>query len=151
MADTYRNEASDPTNPQACLCLGVRRAARVVTRAYEEAIKPGDLKATQFSLLAYLAVSPPASFADITAYLAMDQSTLTRNLRPLERRGLVAVRPGADRRTRTITLTAKGRRLYGEVLPLWLQVQSRVVERLGHTGWTDLRGALDRLVGQVQS
>ena len=150
MVDTAHSAASDPGNPQACVCLGVRRAARAVTRAYEEALKPGDLKATQFSLLAYLALDPAASFADITEHMAMDQSTLTRNLRPLERRGLVAVRPGADRRTRSITLTAKGRRLYEEVLPLWQQVQSRVVDRLGRSGWSDLRSALDRLVGEVQ-
>jgi len=150
MADTVHRAASDPANPQACVCLGVRRAARAVTRAYEEALKPGDLKATQFSLLAYLTLDPAASFADITEHMAMDQSTLTRNLRPLERRGLVSVRPGADRRTRSITLTAKGRRLYEEVLPLWQQVQSRVVERLGRSGWSDLRSALDRLVGEVK-
>ena len=150
MVDTVHSAASDPANPQACVCLRVRRAARAVTRAYEEALKPGDLKATQFSLLAYLTLDPAASFADITEHMAMDQSTLTRNLRPLERRGLVSVRPGADRRTRSITLTAKGRRLYEEVLPLWQQVQSRVVERLGRSGWSDLRSALDRLVGEVQ-
>jgi DNA-binding MarR family transcriptional regulator len=150
MENRMNTAAPDPTNPQACVCLGVRRAARVVTRAYEEALKPGDLKATQFSLLAYLVVSPTASFAEITTHMAMDQSTLTRNLRPLERRGLIAVRPGPDRRTRTITLTAKGRRLYEEVLPMWLKVQSRVVERLGRSGWGDLRTAFDRLVGEVQ-
>jgi DNA-binding MarR family transcriptional regulator len=116
---------------------------------YEEALKSTDLKATQFSLLSYLALSGAASFAELTSYLSLEQSTLTRNLRPLERRGLVAVRPGPDRRTRMITLTAKGRRLYDEVLPLWEQIQSVVVERLGRSGWGDLRGALDRLVGQL--
>jgi DNA-binding MarR family transcriptional regulator len=142
---------SDAIHPQNCICLGVRRAARAVTRVYEEALKSSDLKATQFSLLSYLALRGAANFAEITSYLSLDQSTLTRNLRPLERRGLVAVRPGPDRRTRTITLTAKGRRLYDEVLPLWEQIQGAVVERLGRPGWGDLRGALDRLVGELQA
>jgi DNA-binding MarR family transcriptional regulator len=146
MVSVADSKTSDPTSPRACICLGVRRAARAVTRAYEDALKPADLKATQFSLLAYLAEDPAASFPRITAHMAMDQSTLTRNLHPLERRGLLTVRPGTDRRTRTITLTAKGRRLYQEVLPLWRQVQSRVVEGLGGSGWIDVRNALDRLV-----
>jgi DNA-binding MarR family transcriptional regulator len=142
---------SDAIHPKNCICLGVRRAARAVTRVYEEALKSSDLKATQFSLLSYLAQSGAASFAEITSYLSLDQSTLTRNLRPLERRGLVAVRAGPDRRTRTITLTVKGRRLYEEVLPLWEQIQGAVVERLGRADWRDLRGALERLVGGLQA
>ena len=147
---TTPTNTSDAIHPQNCICLGVRRAARAVTRVYEEALKSSDLKATQFSLLSYLAQSRTASFPEITSYLALDQSTLTRNLRPLERRGLVAVRPGADRRTRTIMLTAKGRRLYDEVLPLWERIQGAVVEQLGRSGWSDLRGALDRLVGGLR-
>jgi DNA-binding MarR family transcriptional regulator len=146
-----RMNNSDAINPQNCICLGVRRAARAVTRVYEEALKSSDLKATQFSLLSYLALSGSASFPEITSYLSLDQSTLTRNLRPLERRGLIAVRPGPDRRTRTITLTAKGRRLYDEVLPLWEQTQGAIVEQLGRSGWGDLRGALDRLVGGLRA
>jgi DNA-binding MarR family transcriptional regulator len=142
---------SDAIHPQNCICLGVRRAAREVTRVYEEALKSSDLKATQFSLLSCLAQSGAASFPEITSYLSLDQSTLTRNLRPLERRGLVAVRPGPDRRTRTITLTAKGRRLYDEVLPLWERIQGAVVEQLGRSGWGDLHSALDRLVGGLRA
>ena len=148
---TTPTNTSDAIHPQNCICLGVRRAARAVTRVYEEALKSSDLKATQFSLLSYLAQSGAASFPEITSYLSLDQSTLTRNLRPLERRGLVAVRPGPDRRTRTITLTAKGRRLYDQVLPLWERVQGAVVEQLGRSGWGDLRGALDRLVGGLRA
>ena len=139
----------DFSQPQHCLCFSMRRAARLVTRVYEEALAPGDLKVTQFGLLSRLAASHPVSFAELADFLSLDQTTLTRNLRPLERRGLVSVRPGADRRTRTIALTPKGRRLYEQVLPLWSSAQQRMVARLGPE-LGDVHGAIERLVEELQ-
>src|SRR5207245_11104286 len=95
-----------------CLCLHVQRAARALARRFDEALRPLGLTNGQFSLLMSLNRPEPPAMAAVASLLAMDRTTLTAALKPLERRGLVKISSGpADRRSRFMALTQKGRRL----------------------------------------
>lgn len=103
-----------------CLCLHLQRAARAMARRFDQALKPVGLTNGQFSLLMALNRPEPPSISSVAELLAMDRTTLTANLKPLERRGLlkVTVDP-ADRRSRRLHLTPAGRKLLADALPLW--------------------------------
>ena len=103
-----------------CLCLAAQRAARALARRFDDAFRPLDLTNGQFSLLMALNRPKPPAIGALAEFLAMDRTTLTAALKPLERRGLVriAVDPD-DRRGRLLGLTAKGRKLLARALPIW--------------------------------
>lgn len=108
-----------------CLCLHVQRAARVVARRYDEALRPAGLTNGQFSLLMALNRPAPPSIGEVAALLAMDRTTITASLKPLERRGLMKVSvDAADRRGRRLALTGAGRELLAAALPAWKKAQS---------------------------
>jgi DNA-binding MarR family transcriptional regulator len=103
-----------------CLCLHVQRAARALARRFDDAMRPLDLTNGQFSLLMSLNRPRPAPMAPVAALLAMDRTTLTAALKPLERRGLVQVTTApADRRTRLLSLTEAGMALLARAVPIW--------------------------------
>ena len=107
-----------------CLCLHVQRAARAVARRFDDALRSHGLTNGQFSLLAALNRPAPPSIGAVAALLAMDRTTLTANLKPLERRRLVKVAVDRhDRRGRVLTLTARGKILLREALPAWKRTQ----------------------------
>lgn len=135
--------------PADCVCLGLRRAARTVTRYYDEALRSCNLKATQFSLMAVLFSRGRTPFSALMARLATDQTTLTRNLKPLERRGLIRVTPGADRRTREIQLTTAGKSLYRRGVVLWRKAQKHASGVIGDQKWRRMRTQLDRLIDDL--
>jgi DNA-binding MarR family transcriptional regulator len=103
-----------------CICLHLQQAARAVARRFDAALRPLGLTSGQFSLLMSLNRPKAASIGDISALLAMDRTTLTANLKPLARRGLVTVSVDeADKRSRRLTLTPAGRALLAAALPVW--------------------------------
>ncbi|NDV01914.1 MarR family winged helix-turn-helix transcriptional regulator [Pseudoroseicyclus tamaricis] len=103
-----------------CLCLHAQRAARALARRFDLAFRPLGLTNGQFSLLMALNRPEPPRMGDVANLLAMDRTTLTAALKPLERRGLLAVEPDdSDRRARRLRLTQEGRMLLGEALPIW--------------------------------
>ena len=115
----------------ACVCATARMAARSLTRVYDRALEPAGIRTSQFSILARLLEEGPLSVTHLAGRLAMDRTTLARDLRPLERRGLVLISVGTDRRVRMAELTGAGHRLVDEVRPLWKQVQRDVRAQLG--------------------
>ncbi|NYF78585.1 MarR family winged helix-turn-helix transcriptional regulator [Granulicella arctica] len=113
-----------------CLCLHVQRAARALARRFDEALRPLDLTNGQFSLLMSLNRPKPPGISSVASLLAMDRTTLTAALKPLERRGLVRITPDpSDRRSRLMTLTPKGKRLLAAAVPIW-QSTHQAVEAL---------------------
>jgi len=103
----------------------VQRAARAVARRYDEILRPVGLTNGQFSLLMSLNRPQPPTMGEVSSVLAMDRTTLTANLKPLERRGLVAIKiDEADRRSRRLQLTEAGRELLRKALPLWEKGQA---------------------------
>lgn len=113
------------------MCATARMAARALTRVYDRALEPAGIRTSQFSILARLLEEGPLSVSHLAGRLAMDRTTLARDLRPLERRGLVSVSVGSDRRVRMAALTRAGHRLVDEVRPLWKSVQRDVRTQLG--------------------
>lgn len=113
-----------------CLCLHMQRAARALARRFDEVLRPFGLTNGQFSLLMSLNRPEPPPMGPVASLLAMDRTTLTAALKPLERRGLVEVlRDQSDRRTRILKLTDDGRNLLAEALPVWKRTHEEV-ERL---------------------
>lgn len=125
-----------------CACMNIRRASRVITQLYDEALQPSGLLVGQFTVLVVLALRGSATITGLAQDLVMDRTTLTRNLKPLEKRGLIQVVPGQDRRTRVIGLTEAGQAALNQALPLWDKIQSQVVEQLGSEQWQQLLGGL---------
>ena len=131
---------------RACVCQTVRRAARKISQRYEAALRPLGLKAGQFTILAALCRERPVPVSALARDLGMDRTTLTKDLRPLERRGLVAsVADASDARIRGLELTAAGRKLLTEAEPLWQAAQDATLARLGGRDWQSLKRTLDRL------
>ena len=111
----------------SCACTTLRRAARALTAAYDEALAPIGLRLTQFSVLRTLARLGPVAVTRLAAEVALDRSTMGRNLDPLERRGLVRIMVGeTDGRERVALLTASGEAAIAAALPAWRAVQDRV-------------------------
>jgi DNA-binding MarR family transcriptional regulator len=103
-----------------CLCLHAQRAARTLARRFDTAFRPLGLTSGQFSLLMSLNRPEPPTMGEVAALLAMDRTTLTAALKPLERRGLLRVAPdGDDQRRRRMTLTESGRALLAAAVPIW--------------------------------
>ena len=114
-----------------CLCFAAQRAARVLARRFDEALRPLDLTNGQFSLLMALNRPEPASIGAVATLLAMDRTTLTAALKPLERRALVETKiDRADRRSRRLALTKEGHRLLLEALPIWKREHALVEKPL---------------------
>ena len=103
-----------------CLCLHLQRAARALARRFDDALRPLGLTNGQFSLMMSLNRPEPPSMAAVASLLAMDRTTLTAALKPLQRRALVKITANpADRRARQMALTPKGRRLLAQAVPIW--------------------------------
>jgi DNA-binding MarR family transcriptional regulator len=110
-----------------CLCLHLQRAARAVARRFDAVLRPLGLTSGQFSLLMSLNRPEAASIGDVASLLAMDRTTLTANLKPLERRGFVTVAAdNADKRTRRLTLTPAGRALLRAAAPAWRRTHAEI-------------------------
>lgn len=110
-----------------CLCLAAQRAARALARRFDEAMRPAGLTSGQFSLLMSLNRPEPPTMGSVASLLAMDRTTLTANLKPLERRGLIeiAVDP-QDRRSRRLRLTPEGQAALQAAVPVWTREHAEV-------------------------
>lgn len=126
-----------------CLCLHVQRAARALARRFDEALRPVGLTNGQFSLMMSLNRPNPAAMGEVAALLAMDRTTLTAALKPLERRGLVQVTADpADRRCRRMQLTRTGMTLLAQALPVWESTHAALEAALGNADPVRFRTSL---------
>ncbi|NEW92035.1 MarR family winged helix-turn-helix transcriptional regulator [Rhodopseudomonas sp. BR0M22] len=115
----------------SCLCLHAQRAARALARRFDLALKPAGLTSGQFSLLMSLNRPQPASLGSVAALLAMDRTTLTANLKPLERRNLLEVLTDpSDRRARLLRLTPAGRKTLAAAVPIWRKLHAEIEANL---------------------
>ena len=129
-----------------CLCLAAQRAARALARRFDEALRPLGLTSGQFSLMMSLNRPQPPSVGSVANLLAMDRTTLTANLKPLERRGLVqASHDPADRRSRLLSLTEAGLSLLQAAVPVWESTHREIDERLEAIEPQSLRAGLRAL------
>jgi len=123
-----------------CLCLHVQRAARALGRRFDEELRPFDLTNGQFSLLMSLNRPEPPPMGPVASLLAMDRTTLTAALKPLERRGLLRIKSDPkDGRSRILILTDKGRDLLARALPVWLKTHEDIENKSPSIDWNALR------------
>lgn len=125
---------------QAVPCVGfnTRRATRLITQFYDKALAPTGLRSTQYSLLSVLSLMDEIFMQDLALVLAMDRTTLTRNLTPLLKKGLIKVSVGSDRRARLIKITAKGKESLESAFPYWKEAQSHILNNLGDSRWDQI-------------
>ena len=134
----------------ACTCMKLRKLTRRMTQIYDGCLAEAGITGPQFGLLAVINARPGISIGALAEYLVMDPTTLTRNLRPLQVAGLVDVAAEkTDRRRRTITLAAKGRKTFEAALPHWRRAQAQTAERLGASDLATLAAALDRSMSKL--
>lgn len=131
-----------------CHCGSLRQAARRITQFYERVLAPVRLTMSQYSILAEIEVreAAPPTVAELAEILVMDRSSLSHALHPLQRDGLVMVSPtAADRRTKPLALTSKGRAVYRKARPLWDAAQDSFERAYGAAPSLQLRETLARV------
>lgn len=121
-----------------CTCFNVRRAARAVTQYYDDIMAPSGIKSTQFTMLGAVSMMGPASVTRLAEHLALDRTTLTRNLKVLADQGLIEISAGEDRRERVASLTAEGAAAIERATPVWREAQERLTAELGDARWRNL-------------
>lgn len=129
-----------------CVCFHLRRSARAITQLYDHILAPSGLRATQYTLLTVVRKTGGLPFSSLAEVLGMDRTTLSRNLGPLERDGLVRIETGVDRRVRLVKLTRLGERKHEAAEPLWARAHSRVTGGIGEKTWKILRQDLSRTI-----
>ena len=125
-----------------CLCNALRQASRAVSRLYDAEFRSIGLRTTQYSLLRVLARAGLVRQGDLSGLTSLDETTLTRNLRPLVKAGWIAVCSGDDRREKLVTITQAGIAKLAEARPAWERAQTRMQALLPEKAWQDLLASL---------
>jgi DNA-binding MarR family transcriptional regulator len=133
-----------------CSCAAVRGAARAVTRAYDEALRPMQLRLTQFSILHKVDKEGQLALSDLAERMVLDRTTMARNVKPLERDGWISVAIGTDRRERLLTITPAGKEILERARPLWKAVTDRFNSDYGHDRVDALRASMREVVKVAQ-
>lgn len=141
----YRMQQLSAQAASECACEGLRRAARAVSRLYEDALAPFALTATQFAILVALHLRGALPLSRLADRLVLDRTSLYRAVRPLVRRGVLRIAAGRTRRERLAVLTQPGRRGLERALPAWGETQRRFVEALGVRTWSALASTLPQV------
>jgi DNA-binding MarR family transcriptional regulator len=131
---------------EECNCFAVRAAARHVTQFYDQFMAPTGLRTTQFSILAKLNRHGPLTINALADDMVMDRTTLSRNILPLERDGLIKIEPTSDRRAKELHLTKAGKKRLHEALKVWSQAQARFEASYGVKRAAELRSLLRAVV-----
>lgn len=143
----HRRESKSPAEndlfPKDCSCARLRRTARIVTQAYDRALKPVGLRVTQYSVLVNLEGRGPLALGELAERMVMDRTTLTRNLRPMEAAGWIESLAGVDRRSREVRITAAGQAVLERARPLWRSAERALRCRLGDADAATLHRVLD--------
>lgn len=135
--------------PLPCMCASFRRASRALTSLYERALRPVNLRATQFTVLQALSLAGEVTQGMLGRMLAMDSTTLTRTLAIMVRHGWIARRPGKDRREWRIQLSKDGKIQLERALPYWDSVQTQLRTKLGMEAWENLQKLTDKVTNAV--
>ena len=142
--------ASTTLTPNVCTAARVRKASRRISQMYDRELAPHDLTVTQFGLLVQLRARPGVAIGALAESMVMDATTLSRNLRPLERRGLVAAEADReDGRVRKLKLTPAGRSTLERAMAGWRAAQDQIAAALGADEMKALNAALDRALERL--
>ena len=122
---------ADLNTPLNCLCAGLRRAARIASRRYDEALSPAGINVQQFTTLVTLNELGPVTITQLAQSLELERTAATRNLAIMEKGGLIERREGEDRRERLVKITEEGQRRLKAAQPLWNKAQRDLIDRIG--------------------
>ncbi|HYC71616.1 MAG TPA: MarR family winged helix-turn-helix transcriptional regulator [Opitutaceae bacterium] len=134
-----------------CVCFNLRRVARVVTQFYDAKMRGHGIRSTQGMVLAALHMTGPSNMADLSELLGMERTTLLRNLRPLQREGLVTVEGGGHGARVELALSPKGRKQIEKLAPAWESAQRAAVRVLGEKRWSALLGDLETVAAALKN
>jgi len=126
MLELIRDVQNNP-----CVCYNFRKVTRSISQLYDDVLKPTGIRGTQYAILFVTASRQPINFNDIAKITSSDKTTIARNLKVLEGKGLVYFEPGEDRREREVSLTKKGQEVLIKAYPLWKKIQDRVKDVMG--------------------
>ena len=127
----------------SCVCFNLRWVTRAVTQFFDAEMRRHGIRPTQGTILASLKATDSWSMAELSDWLGMDRTTLVRNLRPLQRDGLVQAAGGGRGGRVELAITAKGRRQIEKFMPAWRSAQSAVVKTLGEQRWSAILSDLE--------
>lgn len=133
-----------------CVCFNLRRVMRVVTQFYDAEMRRHGIRPTQGTILASLMGKDSWNMAELSDWLGMERTTLVRNLRPLQRDGLVQINGGGRGRLVELAITTKGRKQVEKLAPAWKSAQSAVVKTLGEKRWSAILSELDTAVAALK-
>ena len=142
----------DMTSVENCTCFNVRRVARVITQFFDAEVRRHGIRPTQTPILRALQARNGWGMAELSEWLGMERTSLLRNLRPLQRDGLVRAKGGGRGGNVELEITVKGRTALAKTLPAWRSAQDKVVAILGQERWstiiTDLEDVATKLKGK---
>jgi DNA-binding MarR family transcriptional regulator len=131
---------------RSCACYNLRRAARATTRLYDDFLRPSGLRSTQYSMLMAARLRGPVTLTKLAKMTVTERTTLTRNLNILEKKGLVRIEAGEDRRERQVSITRRGQEALGAAIPMWEAAQSHIEQGLRGDRMASLLKCLSEIV-----
>lgn len=131
--------------PPQCVAYNLRKTSRLITSFYRKTIAPSGLKGNQFPLLLAIQLRQPVSITELANSLGLDRTTLSRNLKLLEKQGYITLENNSDHRVRNVQLSQDGEERLGLALPLWQQAQDTVIEQFGEERWGTLLESLHEI------
>ena len=141
---------TDYLQPAHCVSNSLHQTARAITRIYREEMRGSGIQRSQFAILGYLSKLGVVQLTELADHLYMERTTLTRNLKPLEKRGLVAINKSpTDARAKEISLTTEGKAKFRSTTRLWRKAQKRVLATIGEEHWAALESSLQNLRAHV--
>ena len=137
----------------SCACFNLRKISRVVTQVFEDVFRNEgiDLKGTQYSLLVNVFAYGPVPITKLAEILVMDRTSLARNLKPLDNKGLLIIKSGKDKRTKMVEITASGKQVLSNAYPHWKTAQKRVVNEIGRKNWKLMFESINSFVPKFES
>jgi DNA-binding MarR family transcriptional regulator len=118
-----------------CVAYNLRKSSRIVSKIYEKEMRGAPIRGPQFSLTIIVARRGPQTITGLARDIGADRTTLTRNLRQLEKKGVVEISPGRDDRTKSVSLLPAGEQALRDSVPYWRRAQAKVLEALGDERW----------------
>jgi DNA-binding MarR family transcriptional regulator len=140
----------DLSSVQNCTCFNLRRVTRVITQCFDAELRKYGIRVTQTPILSALQARSGWSMAELSDWLGMERTTLVRNLRPLQREGLVEISGGGRGGHVELAITVKGRAALSQMLPGWRLAQQKVVATLGEQRWSTILGDLEQAATKLK-
>ncbi len=128
-----------------CVCFGLRKTTRAVTQFYDHILEPSGIRSTQFTLMSMMAASSARTMTELANSLVMDRTTLTRNLKPLEKMGMIMSVGSQDKRSKVFALSPAGQDALNRAIPLWESAQNKLVHALS----AEKLGQMQRVLEEV--